>query len=65
MELTMQHGEFSVWSIVDGTDVPPRAEPDEHAIFITRRDRALAVIVLSVQPNLLYLLGELEDPVRI
>ncbi len=27
-----------------------------------RKDRALAVIVLAVDPSLLYLLGEPEDP---
>ena len=28
-----------------------------------RRDRALAIIVLSIEPSLLYLIGEPEDPV--
>ena len=31
--------------------------------FMTRRDKALAQIVLSIQPSLLYLLGDSEDPV--
>ena len=31
--------------------------------FMTRRDKALAQIVLSIQPSLLYLLGDPEDPV--
>ena len=28
---------------------------------MARRDRALAIIVLAVDPSLLYLLGDLED----
>ena len=30
--------------------------------FFTRRDRALAIVVLAVEPSLLYLLGDPEDP---
>ena len=30
--------------------------------FVARSDRALAVIVLAVDPSLLYLLGEPENP---
>ena len=51
-----------LWSIVSGTEVLP-AEGDARTKFLARRDRALAIIVLSVQPSLLYLLGEPEDPV--
>ena len=29
------------------------------------RDRALAIVVLSVEPNLLYLLGEPKDPAQV
>ena len=31
--------------------------------FVARRDRALAIIVLSVQLSLLYLIGDHEDPI--
>ena len=51
-----------LWSIVSGTEVLP-AEGDARTKFLARRDRALAIIVLSVQSSLLYLLGEPEDPV--
>ena len=31
--------------------------------FVSQRDKALATIVLSVDPSVLYLIGDLEDPV--
>ena len=39
------------WSIVSETEVLP-AEGEQRAKFLARRDRALAIIVLSVQPSL-------------
>ena len=51
---------------VNGTEVIPAvAEADQRAKFIARRDRALALIVLSVEPLLLYLLSDPEDPVLV
>ena len=35
---------------------------DEAAKFNQRKERALAIVVLAVEPSLLYLLGEPEDP---
>ena len=53
-----------LWSIVSGFERPPNpAEADKYAKFVARRDRALAIIVLSVQPSLLYLIGDPEDPI--
>ena len=53
-----------LWSIVNGTEaIPDEGDADARAKFVTRRDRALALIVLSVEPSLLYLLGDPEDPV--
>ena len=46
-------------------------EPDaagdagRHAKYMQRKDKALAIIVLSVDPSLLYLLGEPTDPVTV
>ena len=55
-----------LWSIVNGTEEVPGAEEVERvAKFNARRDRTLALIVLSVDPSLLYLLGDLEDPVAV
>ena len=36
-----------------------------YAKFIGRRDRALALIVLSIELSLLYLLGDLKDPIAV
>ena len=56
----------NLWGIVSGTEVAPaEMEADKYAKFVVRRDRALATIVLSVDPSLLYLLGDPEDPVAV
>ena len=53
-----------LWSIVSSSERQPDvAEPDKYAKFVVRRDRALAIIVLSVEPSLLYLIGDPEDPI--
>ena len=54
-----------LWGIVEGTETAPPAEgtADRRSKFIARRDRALATIVLAVEPSLLYLIGDPEDPV--
>ena len=55
-----------LWNIVNGTEtIPSEREADKRAKFIARRDRARALIVLSVEPSLLYLLGDPEDPVAV
>jgi hypothetical protein len=55
-----------LWSIVEGTEEPPAADNAElTAKFAARRDRALAIIVLAVDPLLLYLLGDPDDPVTV
>ena len=55
-----------LWGIVNGTETaPPEEEADKRAKFMTKRDRALALVVLSVDPALLYLLGDPEDPVAV
>ena len=51
-----------LWRIVTGEETAPETEA-ERAKFATRKDRALATIVLSVDPSLLYLVGDPEDPV--
>jgi len=55
-----------LWNIVNGSETAPQEEnADAHAKFLVRRDRALATIVLSVDPSLLYLLGNPENPVTV
>ena len=52
-----------LWGIVCGTETAPAEGEDGRSKFLTRRDRALATIVLAVDPSLLYLIGDPEDPV--
>ena len=44
-----------LWGIVNDTEsAPDEANAERHGKYISRRDRALALIVLSVEPSLLY-----------
>ena len=55
-----------LWSIVNGSESgPSRSDTDKYAKFAARRDKALATIVLSVDPSLLYLIGDPENPVLV
>ena len=55
-----------LWNIVTKKEVAPRDETSkEYATFMNRYNRALATIVLTVDPTLLYLLGEPDSPVTV
>ena len=55
-----------LWGIVSGSEeCPPMTEADKYSKFVGRRDRALATIVLSVEPALLYLIGDPEEPTTV
>lgn len=50
--------------IVEGTETSPSADDSAERLrkFNTRRDKALATIVLAIEPKLLYLIGDPSDP---
>jgi len=49
---------------VNGTETPSDvSQADKYAKFMARRDKALATIVLSIDPTLLYQIGDPENPV--
>ena len=53
-----------LWSLVDGTEVvPPQAEVEKYAKYVAKKNKALEIVVLSIEPSLLYLLGDPQDPV--
>ena len=54
-----------LWGIVSRAETPPETGTDCHAKFITRRDHALAAMVLFVNQSLLYLLGDPTDPAAV
>ena len=55
-----------LWTIVDGTErAPDTSDAQKYEKYVAQRDRALAIIVLSVEPSLLYLIGDTEDPVAV
>ena len=52
----------SLWSIVAKQETAPvDITSREYATFMTRYNKALATIILTLDPNLLYLLGEPDD----
>ena len=64
----MPHGPIvrdRLWGIVAGTETAPAEGSDRRSKFLARQDRALATIILAVEPTLLYLLGYPEDPVAV
>ncbi len=52
-----------LWGIVSGMETAPSDAGEQSTTLLARRDHALATIVLVVDPTLLYLLGEPDDPV--
>ena len=53
-----------LWGIVNRTKIAP-AEAEPLAKFNTIRDKALAIVVLSVDPTLLYLVGDPMKPIEV
>ena len=49
-----------LWGLVNGTEAEP--DGDARAAYATRRDKALAIIVLAIDTKLLYLVGDPVDP---
>ena len=46
------------WNIISGAETPPaQREGDKYSNFVIKRDRALAIIVMSIEPSLPYLIG--------
>ena len=55
-----------LWGIVNGTERAATENAEQRAIFAARRDKALATIVLAIQPSLLYVIGaDPTDPVKV
>ena len=53
-----------VWNIVNGTEIVPDSwtKMGLHAKYLSRKDRTLATILLSLELSLLYLIGDPDDP---
>ena len=61
--MKMQLIALELFNIVDGNETVPDDEASaNYKKFCARQDKALAVIVLSVDPSLLYLLEDPTDP---
>ena len=55
----------NLWGIVNGSETAPADGADRIAKFNARKDKALATIILLIDPTLLYLVGEPKDPVDV
>ena len=65
-ENSVPNGSCARWTVSNSEwnrDSTGQGEADRHSNFLARRDHALANIVLAVEPPLLYLNGDPEDPV--
>lgn len=64
VQIKMQLKRDDLFNIVNGTETPPANDADANVLskYNLRRDRALATIVLAIDPKLLYLLGDPSDP---
>ena len=51
-----------LWGIVKRKEQSPDVKDENFPTFLARKDKTLATIVLTVQPSLLYLIGDPEDP---
>ena len=51
-----------LWGIMEGNETAPDESDGGYSKFISRKNHALAVIVLSINLSLLYLLGDPTDP---
>ena len=53
----------NLFRLVDGSETaPPSTDVDDYQKYCLRRDKALATIVLAIDPKLLYLIGDPTDP---
>lgn len=64
LESAMPDGSDELWNIVNGSEcLPHPAKADRYVKFVAKRDRMLAIIVLSVELSLLYLIGDPKDSI--
>ena len=54
-----------MWGIVSRTEQCPGVKDENFPKFLTRKGKALATIVLSVETSLQYLLGKPEGPTEV
>ena len=64
LQIKMTLMKDGLYNIVNGTELPPEGG-NELNKFNQRKDRALATIVLAIDPSLLYLVGDPNDPVAV
>ena len=55
-----------LWGIVNGTERAPTKNANQQARFAARRDKAIATVMLDIEPCLLYVIGaDPTDPVKV
>ena len=64
IQCKMAYIKDGLWGIVNGTETAPTEGAEQQAVFAARKDKALAVIMLAVEPSLLYVISaDPTDPV--
>lgn len=51
-----------LWGFVDGSEAAPADTDEARAKYVSRQRKTLGTISLTIEENLLYLLGTPEDP---
>ena len=51
-----------LWGFVNGQEAIPETTSANNKKYCSRKDRALSIIVMAIDPKLLYLIGDPEDP---
>ena len=64
VQIKMSLVKDDLWGFVDGTEVAP-TDATALAKFNTRKNKALASIVLTIDPKILYLIGDPTDPASV
>ena len=66
VQMRMVLMKLGVWRIVEGTEAAPEINDGvAYRKYSERKDKALATIVLAIKTNLLYLIGDPQDPVEV
>lgn len=57
----------NLWGFISDSEVAPdaTADPGKYQKYCARRNKALAILVLSIDPELLYIVGDSFDPIEV
>ena len=62
VQIKMSMMREDLWGFINGHEAVPDISDSNYKKYCTRRDRALSLIVMAIEPKLLYLIGDPTDP---